>query len=121
MALTKGKVMKLKNFFLIIFILTLVFCVDSFASVHSKSDINSSFLSSSKNKNLESETLPLNKSQIKESFGNTPLLFEKNLGQTNKKVEFLSRGPGYNLFLKSNETVLSMTKRSNLVTDKETF
>jgi hypothetical protein len=33
------------------------------------------------------------------SFGNEPLHFEPNQGQTDSRVKFLSRGNGYTLFL----------------------
>jgi len=38
------------------------------------------------------------------------LSFEPNVGQTNAKVKFLSRGSGYTLFLTSEEAVLSLQK-----------
>jgi hypothetical protein len=37
-----------------------------------------------------------------------PLRFEKNDGQTDPQVRFLSRGPGYDLFLTPGEVVLSL-------------
>ncbi|HYU99785.1 MAG TPA: SBBP repeat-containing protein [Pyrinomonadaceae bacterium] len=43
-----------------------------------------------------------------EAYGKLPLSFEVNQGQTNRRVKFLSRGAGYNLFLTSNEAVLSL-------------
>ena len=42
------------------------------------------------------------------SYGKLPLSFEANQGQTDSQVEFLSRGPGYALFLTRNEAVLSL-------------
>ena len=44
------------------------------------------------------------------SYSNLPLRFEANQGQTNNQVRFLSRGPGYALFLTPTETVLSLAK-----------
>src|SRR5256885_9990344 len=42
-----------------------------------------------------------------QAFGNLPLSFEANAGQTNSHVKFLSRGAGYTLFLTDTaETVL---------------
>ena len=38
--------------------------------------------------------------------------FEPNLGQSNPRVKFLSRGPGYTLFLTGGEAVLSMREPS---------
>ena len=37
-----------------------------------------------------------------------PLSFEANRGQADRQVRFLARGPGYNLFLTSAETVLAL-------------
>jgi hypothetical protein len=42
------------------------------------------------------------------AYGKLPLSFEANQGQTDKQVKFLSRGPGYALFLTPTETVLSL-------------
>jgi uncharacterized repeat protein (TIGR01451 family) len=39
-----------------------------------------------------------------------PLTFEPNLGQTGAEVRYLSRGPGYNLFLTPSEIVLSLSR-----------
>jgi PKD domain/Beta-propeller repeat len=41
-----------------------------------------------------------------EAFGQFPLSFEANAGQADRQVRFLSRGPGYTLFLTSDEAVL---------------
>ena len=38
--------------------------------------------------------------------GKMPLAFEPNLGQTDPQVRFISRGPGYNLFVTPEEAVL---------------
>jgi hypothetical protein len=45
------------------------------------------------------------------NYGNLPLRFEANQGQTDEGVEFLSRGPGYTLFLTGEEAVLSLRSR----------
>ena len=42
------------------------------------------------------------KAKIAERFGELPLSFEINQGQTDKAVKFLSHGPGYDLFLTAN-------------------
>ena len=47
---------------------------------------------------------------IEVAYGNLPLSFEPNQGQTNSQVEFLSRGRGYTLFLTATEAVLSLPK-----------
>ena len=46
---------------------------------------------------------------IEVAYGNLPLSFEPNEGQTNSQVEFLSRGRGYTLFLTATEAVLSLS------------
>jgi beta-propeller repeat-containing protein len=42
------------------------------------------------------------------AYGRLPLAFEANQGQTDRQVRFLSRGPGYTLFLTPTEAVLSL-------------
>ncbi|MDQ3798190.1 MAG: hypothetical protein M3384_01960, partial [Acidobacteriota bacterium] len=44
---------------------------------------------------------------INETFGKLPLSFEKNQGQTDARVKFLSRGNRYTFFFTGEETVLS--------------
>jgi len=41
-----------------------------------------------------------------------PLSFERNDGQTDQRVKFLSRGAGYTLFLTQEETVLALRQRA---------
>jgi len=43
-----------------------------------------------------------------EKFGELPLYFEANKGQTHESVRFLTRGPGYVLFLTPREAVFSL-------------
>ena len=50
------------------------------------------------------------KVRLEESYGKLPLSFEANQGQTDKKVQFISRGHGYGLFLTPTEAVLSLHK-----------
>jgi Calx-beta domain-containing protein/carboxypeptidase family protein/beta-propeller repeat-containing protein len=47
-------------------------------------------------------------STLNERFGKVPLVFEANQGQTDERVKFLSRGPGYSLFLTSTDAVLTL-------------
>ncbi len=56
-------------------------------------------------------------SKVKDSLGKLPLSFEPNRGQTDPRVQFLSRGPGYTVFFTKDETVMSLkdTKTSNAV------
>ena len=42
------------------------------------------------------------------SYGNLPLSFEVNRGQTDSRVKFLSRGTGYNLYLTAKEAVMEL-------------
>src|SRR5712692_2144053 len=53
---------------------------------------------------------PVNKQKVTEEYGKLPLSFEANHGQTDAKVKFLSRGPGYKLFLLPDEAVLTLEK-----------
>lgn len=46
------------------------------------------------------------------AYGKVPLAFEANHGQTDSRVKFLSRGPGYTLFLTSTEAVLALQNHS---------
>ena len=48
--------------------------------------------------------------RVSESYGKLPLQFEANRGQTDKDVHFLSRGPGYSLYLTAGEAVLVLSK-----------
>jgi len=56
------------------------------------------------------------KVRLVESYGKLPVSFEANLGQTDKKVQFVSRGQGYGLFLTPTETVLSLHKAESTET-----
>ena len=48
--------------------------------------------------------------RVSESYGKLPLHFEVNRGQTYKDVRFLSRGPGYSLYLTAGEAVLVLAR-----------
>ncbi len=48
--------------------------------------------------------------KVVESYGKLPLSFEANQGQTDARVDFLSRGNGYSLFLTPSEAVLALRK-----------
>jgi len=47
--------------------------------------------------------------RVIESYGKLPLQFEANRGQTHKDVRFLSRGPGYSLYLTASDAVLVLS------------
>ena len=49
-----------------------------------------------------------NKLQLAEAYGKLPLSFEANEGQTDSRVDFLSRGSRYTLFLTETEAVLAL-------------
>ena len=48
--------------------------------------------------------------KIAQNYGNLPLSFEANQGQSDSQVKFLSKGNGYTLFLTNQSAVLSLTK-----------
>ena len=48
--------------------------------------------------------------RLSERYGKLPLSFEANQGQTHKDVRFLSRGPGYSLYLTASEAILVLLR-----------
>jgi len=56
--------------------------------------------------------------RIVRSYGKLPLVFEKNQGQADARVQYFSRGSGYALFLTADEAVMSLRSRSNVVPAK---
>ena len=56
------------------------------------------------------ENREASKQQNLTAYGNLPLSFEANQGQTDPQVKFLSRGSGYTLFLTPTEAVLALGK-----------
>lgn len=57
---------------------------------------------------FEPSTARLTPKQAREVYGQIPLSFEANQGQTENSVNFLARGAGYTLFLKPTEAVLRL-------------
>ncbi len=53
-------------------------------------------------------TSPVTTAQAMKVFAGLPMSFEANRGQTDPRVQFLSRGAGYTLFLTREEAVLSL-------------
>ena len=51
---------------------------------------------------------PVQRHQLMESYGRLPLSFEQNQGQTDPAANFVSRGPGYTVFLAPAEAVLRL-------------
>jgi len=50
------------------------------------------------------------KVELQSSYGQLPMSFEANSGQTDDRVKFLSRGNNYTLFLTPNDAVLALSK-----------
>jgi hypothetical protein len=61
-----------------------------------------------------STTSSVGKAWLQESYGKLPLSFEANQGQTDRQVRFLSRGPGYTLFLTPREAVVALRGRETV-------
>jgi hypothetical protein len=59
------------------------------------------------------ESQAATRARIGANFARLPLSFERNAGQTDDQVRFLSRGRGYTLFLTGNEAVLALRKGDN--------
>ncbi len=57
---------------------------------------------------MKSERAHRNPARPSGRFLKLPLIFEANRGQSDNRVKFLSRGPGYVLFLTSSEAVLAL-------------
>ncbi len=55
--------------------------------------------------------------QLLQSYGQIPLSFEANQGQTDAQVNFLSRGSGYALFLTPSEVVPSLQQAAVITPD----
>ncbi len=53
-------------------------------------------------------TVAKSDSRVAEAYGNLPLSFEPNEGQSDPRVKFLARGGGYTLFLTDGEAVLAL-------------
>ena len=53
-----------------------------------------------------------NKTDIVAAYGKLPLAFEENVGQTDARVRYLTRGNGYEVFLTPDEAVLSLRHSS---------
>src|SRR5205085_11517008 len=50
------------------------------------------------------------RAQLNKSYAQLPLVFEQNQGQLDKRVKFLARGAGADLYMTSNEVVLSLAR-----------
>ncbi|HSH60942.1 MAG TPA: SBBP repeat-containing protein, partial [Acidimicrobiales bacterium] len=58
-----------------------------------------------------------NDAGLEEAYGRLPIAFEANRGQSDPAVKFLSRGPGYNLFLTPTEAVLTLSETVSRTSD----
>ncbi len=56
---------------------------------------------------------PLPSASSVKSYGHLPLAFERNVGQTDSRVKYLSRGKGYTLHITPNEAVLTMRRTAS--------
>jgi len=54
------------------------------------------------------------KESISAQFAKLPLYFERNVGQTDARVKYLTRGPGYILYFTPTEIVLSLRSQASL-------
>lgn len=54
------------------------------------------------------------KAQISENYGKLPLRFEKNIGQTNENIDFISHNNNYTLFLSPTKATFSFKKEKNI-------
>lgn len=68
-------------------------------------------------KNLPSKL----KSKVQATYLTSPLTFEENQGQVDGPVKFLSRGPGYTLFLTPSGAVLSLENNSKRKSSKDSL
>jgi hypothetical protein len=69
------------------------------------SDVNTRLLP------LHPRDLAAQRAQVDERYGKLPLTFEANVGQTDPRVDFVSRGDGYALFLTAGEAVMALRPR----------
>src|ERR1700722_8484848 len=53
---------------------------------------------------------PAAQKKFQQAYGKIPMSFERNEGQTDPQVRFLSRGNGYSLFLTPAEAVLTLRR-----------
>src|SRR5918996_5219399 len=60
---------------------------------------------------LDPRDLAAQHARVDERYGKLPLTFEANVGQTDPRVEFVSRGDGYAFFLTASEAVIAFRPR----------
>ena len=59
--------------------------------------------------------LPQQSSAAKQQFYSLPMHFEPNVGQIDRSVDYVSRGPGYTVFLTPSQAVLSLKTQNDPV------
>jgi hypothetical protein len=93
--------------------MSLIF-LTAWSGIGSAARTNTSRLDSDKNQHSSDGPAASPKSAqasaARDAYGKLPLQFEENRGQTDGRVRFLSRGPGYNLFLTETEAVIALHK-----------
>jgi hypothetical protein len=65
----------------------------------------------------DSASAPVDEAKLATSFASLPMSFEKNVGQTDPRVAFLTRGSGYALFFTPAESVLVLSARPTRESD----
>jgi len=68
-----------------------------------------------------SSQAPVDQAKAARSYGELPLSFERNDGQTTAEVKFISRGPRYDLFLTEAGAVLNLRKNEPKNDPKQPF
>ncbi len=68
-----------------------------------------------------SSQAPVDQAKVARSYGELPLSFERNDGQTTAEVKFISRGPRYDLFLTEAGAVLNLRKNEPKNDPKQPF
>ena len=92
-----------RKWFFVCLIVFVTICVTVFSGVFTKTE------------EIGKTVLPVGEDnrvgrRLSEDYGNLPLRFEQNSGQTDARVKFLARGKGYTLFLTGEEAVLKLQK-----------
>lgn len=92
-------------------VVTLVSMIGAF-TLPAQTDLKKQAPASQRGGSIPQATSPApiksDQARLRETYGRLPLRFEANDGQTNRQVKFLARGDGYNLFLTSQEAVLTL-------------
>jgi hypothetical protein len=69
---------------------------------------------------MPAATEPAAKARAAAAYGNLPMRFEANQGQSAEPVKFLARGQGYGLFLTAGEAVLSLRPPAQHKSERDT-